>query len=193
MPEVEIEGRDRKPESARRGSMKERSGALSARSAALVASLLLLLACATTPQIEPTFAEIGWHDFGRGTSAILVTRGFEDYERRQQSGRLPPEIKLVDPDAMGVMKRVLEDYGFFDRAVNASPDAPGLAETVPQVIYYRDGARTLTMQYLPDPAGDPERMAWDKDFVTIKNGLLDIHRNTFSLTVDPSRSGRRAR
>lgn len=153
----------------------------------LLSALLALPSCSSAPKIEPAFAEVAWRDFERGSAATLVTRGYGDFERRQQAGRLDPSVKLVDPETMGVMVKVLEQYGFFERAMNISPDAPGLADSVPQIISFRDGNQTRTLEFVKSPGTDKSKIAAAKDFVKIKQGLIDIHRNTFSLTIAPSK------
>ncbi len=172
---------------------------LATRAAAIRALPILLLAsfflslpsCASMPNVEPASAIVMWRSFEHDQSATIVTRDFENYETVQQSGRLDPSVKLVDGETMGLMVRVLKDHRFFDRATSVSASAQGLEGVAPQIIAYRDGSRELTLPFLAKPGGNPEHVAWDRDFVKMKNALIEIHRQTFSLSVAPPKRSRR--
>ena len=143
--------------------------------------------CASAPKYDPAIAEVSWRSFERNSSATLATRTFGDYEKIQRAGRLDPSVKLVDGETMGMMKAVLDRYNFFDRAVEVDPES--VRDRTSQIITFREGQRTLVLNYFDRPGGDTERAEWDQDFVKIKTGLLDVHRRTFSLTVAAPGSG----
>lgn len=157
----------------------------------LAATLVFLPSCATTSGVEPASAVVTWRSFEHDQSATIVTRTFENYEAVQRAGRLDPSVKLVDAETMGLMVRVLKDHRFFERATAVSASADGIEGMAPQIITYRDGGRELTMPFLARPGRDPEMVAWDRDFVKMKNALIEIHRQTFSLSVAPAKRSRR--
>jgi len=157
-----------------------------AGAAVVLLCTLALYGCATTPEFDPAYAVASWYDFESGTSLTLATRGFGDYEERQRRGRLDPSVKLVDAETMGVMIRVFEQYGFFRRAIAGSPDSSSLRSSSTQVLAFDDGGRSLVMPFQPQPGVRGEKQ-WVEDFVDMKNGLVEIYRNTFSLTVTPER------
>ncbi len=114
----------------------------------------------------------------------LVTRGFEDFEAIQRSGRLSPNVKLVDAEAMGGLVRVLERRGFFRRAEPISVDAPGLEGRVAQVLSYRDERGNRTLLYSAE---------FGQDFVDMKEALREVYNQTFSLTVSNEPLSRKPR
>jgi hypothetical protein len=157
----------------------------------VVAAGIALAGCATTSSPDPVLAEVTWADLERGIRSTLVSRGYGEFDALRESGRLDPSIKIVDPEQMGALVRVMEMKGFFDRAADVSPDSPDLASITSQIIGFRRGLEAKTMIFQLKPGDDEEKRAWDRDFVDIKKAIIAVHRNTVQFTMVPEEESRR--